>query len=61
MKENIKAAPKKELQFWSAETQRKKYYSEPTLSKLGLMQKVTMGGSYVTEDSGQGVGTGTEF
>lgn len=36
----------------------KKHYSTPMVSKLGSIQKITLGGSYLTEDSAQGPGTG---
>ena len=38
--------------------EKKKTYVEPRVSKLGSMQKVTLGGSEICEDSGQGAGTG---
>ena len=35
-----------------------KQYIQPELRKIGLMQKVTLGGSELCSDSGQGAGTG---
>lgn len=36
--------------------EKKKQYSEPSVTALGSMQKITLGGSTANPDSGQGPG-----
>ena len=40
----------------SSEKENKKCYTEPTLIEIGVMQKITLGGSTPNPDSGGGPG-----
>lgn len=53
MNEKIKGSY--EPQELSKTFEKKKNYSSPTLSKMGSMQKITLGGSQIFGDSGGGL------
>lgn len=41
-------------------SKKKKHYSEPKVTALGAMQRLTLGGSNPDADSGPGVGPGDQ-